>query len=74
MGNLTLNALRVVLALVLAVAGVGSSRAVDPPDTAPTVVLSTPRGDWRIEVRELAGGDAALPISRMNHQPMHVEG
>ena len=57
--------MKATLALVLAVAGVGSSRAVDLRDAAPTVVLSTPRGDWRIEVRELAGGDAALPARQV---------
>ena len=47
--------MKTTLALLLGLAGLGG------PHAAPTVVLSTPRGDWRIEVRELAGGDAALP-------------
>ena len=54
--------MRAGLALLCALAGWGGP---GPEVTAPTVVLSTPRGDWRIEVREFAGGDAALPAREL---------
>lgn len=50
--------MKATLALLLGLAGLGGP--LSGREAAPTVVLSTPRGDWRIEVRELAGG-AALP-------------
>jgi N-acetylmuramoyl-L-alanine amidase len=51
------------LALLLALAGWGGTPA--GPQAVPTVILSTPRGDWRIEARELAGGEVALPARQV---------